>query len=99
MSVVVVDQSQFIVYVFDQEVEPVLFLSFEVDPEEGFFHAFRCEGGEAAFPVIDRLGYRCDKSDPEYPGDEWLKFLEFNFNEEGKLVNYYEVKVPYPVPH
>ena len=50
-------------------------------------------------PVIDRLGYRCDKSDPEYPGDEWLKFLEFKFNEEGKLVNYYEVKVPYPVPH
>lgn len=47
MSVVVVDQSQFIVYVFDQEVEPVLLLSFEVDPEEGFFHAFRCEGGEA----------------------------------------------------
>ena len=50
-------------------------------------------------PVIDSLGYRCNKSDPEYPGDEWLKFLEFNFNEEGKLVNYYEVKVPYPVPH
>ena len=29
-------------------------------------------------------------------GDEWLKFLRFCFNEEGKLVNYYEVKVPYP---
>ena len=55
MSVVVVDQSQFIVYVFDQEVEPVLLLSFEVDPEEGFFHAFRCEGGEAAFPVIGQV--------------------------------------------
>lgn len=25
-------------------------------------------------PVIDSLGYRCNKSDPEYPGDEWLKF-------------------------
>ncbi len=36
MSVVVVYQFRFIVYVFDQEVEPVLFLSFEVDPEEGF---------------------------------------------------------------
>ena len=55
--------------------------------------------GRANPPVIDSLGYRCNKSDPEYPGDEWLKFLEFNFNEEGKLVNYYEVKVPYPVPH
>ena len=55
MSVVVVDQSQFIVYVFDQEVEPVLLLSFEGDPEEGFFHAFRCEGGEAAFPVIGQV--------------------------------------------
>ncbi|WP_298083967.1 hypothetical protein [uncultured Akkermansia sp.] len=50
-------------------------------------------------PVIDSLGYCCNKSDPEYPGDEWLKFLDFHFNEEGKLVNYYEVKVPYPVPH
>ena len=50
-------------------------------------------------PVIDSLGYRCNKSDPEYPGDEWLKFLRFCFNEEGKLVNYYELKVPYPVPH
>lgn len=55
--------------------------------------------GRANPPVIDSLGYRCNKSDPEYPGDEWLKFLRFCFNEEGKLVNYYEVKVPYPVPH
>ena len=55
--------------------------------------------GRSNPPIIDSLGYRCNKSDPEYPGDEWLKFLEFNFNEEGKLVTYYEVKVPYPVPH
>ena len=25
--------------------------------------------------------------------------FRIKFNEEGKLVNYYEVKVPYPVPH
>ena len=55
--------------------------------------------GRANPPVIDSLVYRCDKSDPEYPSDEWLKFLRFCFNEEGKLVNYYELKVPYPVPH
>ena len=46
--------------------------------------------------VIDILGVGITGSDP---GDEWLKFLEFKFNEEGKLVNYYELKVPYPVPH
>ena len=45
-------------------------------------------------PVIDRLGYRCDKSDPEYPGDEWLKFLEFKFNEEGNLLIIMKEKVP-----
>lgn len=55
--------------------------------------------GRANPPVIDSLVYRCNKSDPEYPSDEWLKFLRFCFNEEGKLVNYYELKVPYPVPH
>mgnify|MGYP000087551014 CR=1 FL=1 len=55
--------------------------------------------GRSNPPVIDSLIYHCKKSDPEYPGDGWLKFLEFKFNEKGKLVNYYEVTVPYPVPH
>lgn len=55
--------------------------------------------GRSHPPVVDSLIYHCKKGDEGYPGDEWLKFLSFDFNGNGKLVRFYEVTVPYPVPH
>lgn len=55
--------------------------------------------GHSRPSVADSLIYHCQKGEEGYPGDEWLKFLSFDFNENGKLIRFYEVTVPYPVPH